>query len=261
MKEKELTRLMLGAMDHVEKAGKAICDQKAAGNVRRKGEKDFVTDTDTQVQEILRFGLGKLDRNIQFMGEEQDNGSLDLSQPTWILDPVDGTNNLIHGYRHSAISLALAIEKEVVLGIVYNPFSGDFFTAMQGKGAYLKGKQVHVGSWQALSEGICLVGTNPAYRQNTDLMFARMRRIYDRCLDIRRMGAASLDLCYVACGRAAAYVEEGLCPWDYAAGKLIVEEAGGKVTGTDGGPVRIDVERGSIVAAGGAVYEELMGLL
>lgn len=261
MKEKEMNRLLLGAMENVEKAGNLLFDRKASGKVKKKGRNDFVTATDQEVQEVLRTGLHRLNSEIQFMGEEQDNTGVDLSRPTWILDPVDGTNNLIRGFRHSAVSLALAEEKEILLGLVYNPYNGDFFTAIKGRGAFAKGKQIHVSSRQELSESICLIGTNPAYRRNTDQMFRRMRSIYDHCLDIRRMGAASLDLCYVACGRADCYVEEGLRTWDYAAGMLILEEAGGRITDLNGEPVKIDTEWGNVVATNGLLHEKLMALL
>lgn len=149
----------------------------------------------------------------------------------------------------------------MVLGIVYNPFSNEMFTAVRGKGAFLNGSPIHVSGCTELSEAVCLVGTNPAYRKNSEQVFARIQRLYENSVDIRRMGSAALDLCYVACGRADCYVEEGLFPWDYAAGILIVKEAGGKVTDLQGEEVRIDSNWGHVTISNGILHDRLLQLV
>ena len=261
MNEKDYSQLLTDASEQVKKAGRILLEQLKSDMIRKKAPKDFVTDIDTTVQETLQQGLRNLAPEIQFMGEEKDNSDLDLSKPTWILDPVDGTLNLIHGFRHSAISLALAVQKEVVLGIVYNPFSDEMFTAVKGEGAFLNGSLIHVSGCMELSEAVCLVGTNPAYRKNSEQVFSRIRRLYENSVDIRRMGSAALDLCYVACGRADCYVEEGLFPWDYAAGILIVKEAGGTVTDLQGEEVRIDSNWGNVTISNGMLHDRLLQLV
>ena len=261
MNEKSYSQLLKDASVQVKKAGTLLLEQVHNDMIRKKAPKDFVTDIDTMVQETLQQGLHSLAPEIQFMGEEKDNSDLDLSKPTWILDPVDGTLNLIHGFRHSAISLALSVQKEVVLGIVYNPFSNEMFTAVRGKGAFLNGSPIHVSGCTEFSEAVCLVGTNPAYRKNSEQVFARIQRLYENSVDIRRMGSAALDLCYVACGRADCYVEEGLFPWDYAAGILIVKEAGGKVTDLQGEEVRIDSNWGHVAISNGILHDRLLQLV
>lgn len=261
MNEKEYGRLLKDASVQVKKAGTLLLEQVHNDMIRKKAPKDFVTDIDAMVQETLQQGLHSLAPEIQFMGEEKDNSDLDLSKPTWILDPVDGTLNLIHGFRHSAISLALAVQKEVVLGIVYNPFSDEMFTAVKGEGSFLNGSPIHVSGCMELSEAVCLVGTNPAYRKNSEQVFSRIRRLYENSVDIRRMGSAALDLCYVACGRADCYVEEGLFPWDYAAGILLVKEAGGKVSDLQGEEVRIDSNWGHVTISNGMLHDRLLQLV
>ena len=164
------------------------------------------------------------------MGEERYNTGLDWSRPCWILDPVDGTTNLIHSFRHSAISLALAEGGQAVFGVVYNPYTEECFTARRGGGAFRNGVPIQVSAVSRLEDSLLSAGTVPGQRELADAAFRQMRALYDRCQDVRRMGCASLELCDVACGRLEGYVELSLQPWDYAAGMLILAEAGGQVT-------------------------------
>ena len=211
----------------VRRAGALFGDRELAEQIRQKGVTDFVTQVDLTVQEQLRGALRTIAPEVQFMGEEQDNSGLDFGGAVWILDPVDGTMNLIHGFRHSAVSLALAEGGEVTMALVYDPFADELFTALAGRGAFCNGRPISVSGAERLADALVDVGTNPSEREKADRMFRWMRGIYDRCHDVRRMGAASLCLAYVAAGRLDAYVEDGLKPWDYAAGMLLVREAGG----------------------------------
>ena len=174
---------------------------------------------------------------------------------------MDGTTNLIHSFRHSAISLALYENGKPLAGIIYDPFAGELFTATAGGGAFLNGEAISVSGAESLSESLCSVGTNPGVRQGADDAFRRLRAVYERCHDIRRIGAASIEMCYVACGRLEGYAEHGLKPWDYAAGRLIVEEAGGRVTEFDGKPPSIDGASCDILASNGLVHDELLSLM
>ena len=174
---------------------------------------------------------------------------------------MDGTTNLIHGFRHSAISLALAEGERVRLGLVYDPFAGELFAARRGGGAFCNGKPIHVSGAARLADSLCSVGTNPGRREEAGATFARARRIYDRCHDIRRLGAASVELCYTACGRLDAYLEHGLKPWDYAAGGLILTEAGGRLTTWDGKAPSLAAASCAILATNGRIHEELLALV
>lgn len=236
-----------------------VVNRERAGHIQVKGPADYVTQVDTDIQSFLAEELGKLTPDVQFLGEEE--GLHEMTADTyWILDPIDGTTNLIHDYQHSVISLALYEKGEITLGIIYDPFREDIYHARKGQGSFLNGQQIHVSEALALKETIVSVGTSPYDREVADENFRRIRRVFDRSQDIRRTGTAALDLAYVACGRTGGFFEPLLSPWDFAAGMLLVLEAGGKVTNFDGGPLDL-LKRGSVVATNGKVHEELMGLV
>ena len=252
--------LVEGVVQAVLEAGKLLTDPAAVQSIRAKSETDYVTNVDVTVQEFLRERLAALNPDVQFMGEEQDNVGLDWSRPCWILDPVDGTTNLIHIFRHSAVSLALAEGGQICLGVVYNPYSGECFTARRGQGAQRNGEPIQVSAVSRLGDCLLSVGTVPGRRELADAAFRQMRDLYDTCQDVRRTGCASLDLCWVACGRLDGYVELALQPWDYAAGMCIVAEAGGRATATDGSPLSLS-QGGSLLATNGRLHSALQGLL
>ena len=166
--------------------------------------------------------------------------------------------NLVHGFRHSAVSLALADKGQVELGLVYDPYAGELFSARRGCGAFVNGEPIHVSEAKRLADCLVDVGTNQ--REMADRTFRWLRAVYDRCHDIRRVGAASVDLCYVAAGRLDAYVENSLKPWDFAAGLLIVQEAGGAVVTVDGAAPSLKMG-GDVMGTNGAVTEELLAVL
>ena len=248
------------AVKAVRKAGALLTDQSAVRNIWAKSETDFVTNVDVTVQETLKAQLASLAPEIQFMGEEQDNSRLDWNRPCWLLDPVDGTTNLIHSFQHSAISLALAEGGQIVFGVVYNPYSGECFTARRGQGAFCNGSPIRVSGADRLEDSLLCAGTVPGRRELADKAFCQMRNLYNVCQDIRRTGCASLDLCWVACGRLDGYVELFLQPWDYAAGLLIVNEAGGRITAPDGSPLSL-CQGGPLLASNGKLHAALQSLL
>ena len=244
----------------VREAGQIFYDRTKVSHMKHKGVTDFVTEVDLSVQTFLKERLAQLAPEVQLMGEEKDNSGLDFEKPMWILDPVDGTMNLVHGFRHSAVSLALADRGQVELGLVYDPYAGELFSARRGGGAFVNGEPIHVSGAKRLADCLVDVGTNPSQREAADRTFRWLRAVYDRCHDIRRVGAASVDLCYVAAGRLDAYMEIGLKPWDYAAGLLIVQEAGGAVVTVDGGAPSLKTGSG-ILGTNGAVTQELLTVL
>lgn len=248
------------AIKAVRKAGALLTDQSAVRNIWAKSETDFVTNVDVTVQETLKAQLASLAPEIQFMGEEQDNSRLDWHRPCWILDPVDGTTNLIHSFRHSAVSLALSEAGQILFGVVYNPYSGECFTARRGQGAFCNGSPIRVSGADRLEDSLLCAGTVPGRRELADKAFCQMRNLYNVCQDIRRTGCASLDLCWVACGRLDGYVELFLQPWDYAAGLLIVNEAGGRITAPDGSPLSL-CQGGPLLASNGKLHAALQSLL
>ena len=249
-----------GAVQAVLEAGKLLTDPAAVQSIRSKGETDYVTNVDVAVQAFLRERLAALAPDVQFMAEEQDNSALDLTRPCWILDPVDGTTNLIHQFQHSAISLALAEGGQIIFGVVYNPYTEECFAACRGGGALRNGAPIHVSDVSRLADSLLSTGTVPGRRELADDAFRQMRALYDRCQDVRRTGCASLDLCWVACGRLEGYVELSLQPWDYAAGMRIAAEAGGKVTTLDGSPLSLR-EGGPLLASNGRLHSALQAIL
>lgn len=234
-------------------------NRERANHIKVKGPADYVTQVDTDIQNFLARELGRLAPEIQFLGEEE--GLHEMSGDTyWILDPIDGTTNLIHDYQHSVVSLALYEKGEITMGIVYDPFREDVYHAQKGKGSFLNGMPISVSDAEALSETIVTIGTSPYDRELTEENFKRFKRVFDKSQDIRRTGSAALDLANVACGRTGGFFETLLSPWDFAAGMLLVMEAGGQVTNYEGEPLNF-LKRGSVVATNGKVHEELRGLL
>lgn len=256
----EREELLERVSEAVRQAGRLFGHQEMAEQIRQKGATDFVTQVDVTVQEQLRSRLKELAPEVQFMGEEQDNSGVDLSGAVWILDPVDGTTNLIHGFRHSAVSLALAEAGRVTMALVYNPYAGELFTALAGRGGFCNGQPISVSPARRLADALVDVGTNPSQREKADRAFRWMRTLYDHCHDVRRMGAASLCLSYVAAGRLDAYVEDGLKPWDYAAGMLLVREAGGMAATPEGREPSLSTG-GGIAASNGFIGADFLKLL
>ena len=241
----------------IKETREIIGNREMAARVREKGVADYVTQVDIAVQDFLKKELYALAPDIQFLGEETGLQQMDTDS-YWILDPVDGTTNLMHDYQHSVVSLALCSRKKIVLGIVYDPFHDELFSAVKGEGSFLNGNPVHVSSAGKLSETIIGIGT--AKRELAKENFVRFLKVYENSQDIRRLGSAALELAYTACGRQGGYFEGYLNPWDYAAGMLLVQEAGGKVSDWYGRD--LDPAQGSHVAGtNGSVHEELLNLL
>ncbi|MCI9338688.1 MAG: inositol monophosphatase [Lachnospiraceae bacterium] len=220
---------------------------------RKTGKGNFVTDYDSKVQAILQSRLLELLPEAVFLGEEDQMDSTDISKGyAFIVDPIDGTANFTRNYHASCISVALALDGFPILGVVHNPYQKETFTALKGQGAYLNGERIHASD-RTLDEGLILFGTAPYHADLTRKSFEIAYRYLSRAEDLRRSGSAALDLCMVACGRAEFFFELTLCPWDYAAGALIVEEAGGFVSDLKGRPLTYD--RRQTVAARGPRVE------
>lgn len=230
------------------------------GDIHVKHINDFVTEKDLYVQSFLKNELAKRYPNIAFLGEEGEAQSIDPNVPTFVLDPIDGTTNFIFGYGFSAVSLALVYRGAPVLGAVYNPYTDELFAAERGGGAFLNGAPIRVLSASSLSEVVAAVGTMPYHKEYANELFALARRAYLSCIDIRRSGAASMDLCSLAAGRVGIYFERSLSLWDYAASALILEEAGGKITDWMGNPLTYS-GKADIAASNTRLHPALLALL
>lgn len=233
------------------RAGAVMLSARDAIAQEKSGHRDVVTQYDRQVQEMLMEELASQVPGASFYCEELvDECPLD-GKRVFIIDPIDGTMNFLKGMNHSCISVAFASEGRVLAGCVYDPYMDEMFTASLGAGAQLNGQPIHVSA-APLSDCIVHFGTSPYYDAVTEATFSLARRAYEKSLDVRRRGSAALDLCDVAAGRAGVYFEMSLSLWDYAAGALIVREAGGVCTTLDGKPLPLDGTKTSILAGGSA---------
>ena len=244
-----------------------------------KGDSNFVTEVDTNIEKAMKERLSALYPEIQFMGEEGDNSNIDFSYPLWILDPVDGTSNLIHDFQNSSMSLALAVDKQVVFGIIYHYSTKEYFYAKKGEGAYIgqnaspmqvsslnentagtaiwskNATPLHVSNTTELSRSLVSFGTSP-YDKATlgEKNCETLKQIFFLCEDIRRIGSAAIELAYVAAGRVDIYLERNLKPWDYAAAIIIIEEAGGIITDYKGQAV--DISKPCDILAGNKIIHK-----
>jgi len=199
-------------------------------NVMKKGPTDYVTEVDRRVEEIVFEKIKEYYPDDNFLGEESGH-EVNTSETTWILDPIDGTTNFIHGIPQFAVSIGLCKNKVPILGVVYDPFKNELFCAEKGKGALMNDKKIRVANCSSLKSAV--LGTGIPYRKkdHSGVYIETLRTLMDaRCGSIRRLGAAALDLAYVASGRLDGFWEFNLKPWDIAAGSIIVSEAGGHIS-------------------------------
>lgn len=241
----------------VKEASKLFADREAAEHTTVKGKADFVTEVDVAVQNYIQERLEKLYPQIQFLSEEKNNEDVDKNGLVWVLDPVDGTTNLIHDYKASVISLALMEQGKPIVGIVYNPYNKELFTAKAGEGCYCNGKKVTVSSATKMEDCLIAIGTSPYYKEMAKKNFTVFEKLFCDCQDIRRTGSAALDLAYVASGRIEGYFERSLKIWDFAAGSLLVKEAGGVIVNYQGEEAKMDMV-GDIVAGNQEVVMQLV---
>lgn len=229
-------------IDIVHECGEIILE---ATDIQRKthlkeGRGNFVTEYDSKVQAMLKEKLLTLLPEAAFFGEEDEADKTDISKGyAFIVDPIDGTANFTRGLDHSCISVALAKDGYPIKGVIYNPYKKETYYAERGGGAFCNGEPIHVSD-KSLEEGLVFFGTAPYNVELTNTTINMLSRYFLKTQDVRRSGSAALDLCTIACGKAELYFEMILSPWDYAAGALIVEEAGGIVSRSDGAPLTFD---------------------
>ncbi len=228
-----------------EAGGIVLSARDAAERTHEKtSAADLVTEYDVAVENLLRERLLGLLPEAVFFGEEEAGPAHPERGWTFIVDPIDGTTNFVRGFQQSAISVALAHDGAVEYGVVYDPYRDEMFSARRGGGAFLNGAPIRV-SGRPLAEGIFAMGTALYRREYIAPTLRLTEQLFARSCDFRRMGAAALDLCAAACGRVELFFEYSLCPWDYAAGSLLVTEAGGIACTLEGGPLPI-TERSSV---------------
>jgi myo-inositol-1(or 4)-monophosphatase len=225
--------------------------------ISKKGRIDLVTEMDLKAEEFIVDQIRLRFPDHETLAEEQ--GSHAGNGPyKWIIDPLDGTTNYAHGYRFFSVSIAVEREGELVLGVVYDPVTEELFSASRGQGATLNNQPIHVSTENQLIDSLLVTGFSYDQEEiKKNLKFFNRLILHSRA--IRRDGSAALDLCYVACGRFEGFWELSLKPWDVAAGRLIVEEAGGSVTGFRGSPSTI--YQPELLASNGKIHSAMMALL
>jgi len=256
-------------MDYLSVAKKAVL---LAGRIHRKyfrkkipvetkGETyDLLTIVDKEAEKIMVNYIKKYFPQHNFLCEEYryEEKSSDF---VWVIDPLDGTTNFVCGLPIFCASIALVHKKEIFVSAVYDMNRSELFYAEKNKGAWLNGRRIHVNNVEELKKALLITGFYyNRGKEMVEALEAIKRFNFAQVLGIRRLGAAALDLCYVACGRASGFWEFELSPWDYLGGKLIVEEAGGKVTGRYGEEIPLD-KKYFIVASNGKIHENMLKII
>lgn len=229
--------------------------------VSKKQHNDFVTEVDQAAEEAIIDVLRKAYPDHAILAEESgaSDNLHDDNENVWIIDPLDGTTNFIHGFPQYCISIALQQRGQITQAVVYDPTRNDLFTASKGAGAYLNEKRIRVSKRDKIADG--LIGTGFPFRDYKGLdEYVKMFRVMtEHCAGLRRPGAAALDLAYVACGRLDGFFEKGLKPWDIAAGSLLITEAGG-IVGTFEGEADY-LYKGDVIAGNPKIFAQQVNLL
>lgn len=227
--------------------------------VSKKGPADFVSTADTRTERLLREELGQARPDFGFLMEESGASAGKDGAPRWVVDPLDGTLNFLHGLPHFAIALAVQDGREITAGVIYDPLKDELFWAERGRGAYLNDRRIRVSARQHMADSVIATGIPFLGREGHKQFLATQEAVMRQVAGIRRWGVASLDLAYVAAGRFDGFWEFGLQPWDIAAGLILVREAGGFATEIDGGDGVL--ASGNILATNDALYRPISRLL
>lgn len=246
--------LRAGAMQ-MERFGTAI-------RVDKKSAIDLVTEVDVAVERMFRDLIRERFPGHDVLAEEL-GGMAEANQPhashRWVFDPIDGTTNFAHGLPIFCASLALEIDGAAVVGAIFDPSRNELFTAEKGRGAFLNGAPIRVSDAGTLIDAMIVTGFPYNVHERAEEMVRLFGRFLGRARAVRRLGSAALDLCYVAAGRMDAFWEEDLKPWDMSAGALLVAEAGGRVTGTDGAPFRSTQLH--VLATNSRIHDEMLAVI
>ncbi len=230
-------------------------------DIDTKQASDFVTYVDRESERIILSTIQKEFPLHHFLAEESVKEAT-TGEYRWIIDPLDGTTNFIHGYPVFSVSIALEFRGEIILGLVFDPLRNEVFTAEKGTGAFLNGRPVSVSAVSELRHGLIATGFPFRKKEMIDEYLRLFKNIFHRVSDIRRAGSAALDLAHLACGRCDGFFEIGLSPWDIAAGSILIKEAGGIITDFGGGADYLLTGNivGGTPAVHGKILEEVKGV-
>ena len=254
--------LMNVMMKAARKAGRSLA--RDFGEVEQlqvsiKGPANFVTAADHRAEDIIFEELSRAREGYGFLMEERGHVEGPDKTHRWIVDPLDGTTNFLHGIPMFAISIALEREGEIVAGLIYNPAMNEMYTAEKGKGAFLNDHRIRVAARRLLADAVVVTGIPHRGRPGHERFLAECRRVMAEVAGVRRFGSAALDLAWIAAGRFDIFWERGIKAWDMAAGILIVREAGGIVTDPEGGQAML--ESGTILAANPVLHRAFRKLV
>jgi myo-inositol-1(or 4)-monophosphatase len=250
------------AVEIVLRAGEIQMSRRESGfHIDKKGTIDLVTEVDLECEKMCRTVLAERFPNHDILAEELSSGPGQprTSRFRWVFDPLDGTTNYAHGLPVFCASLALEIDGRAEIGAIYDPTRNELFTGERGQGAFVNGTRLRVSETAGLLDALLVTGFPYDVHQKLVPLLAMFGAFLGQARAVRRLGSAALDLCYVAAGRFDGFWEQTLKPWDVAAGALIVEEAGGKITGMDGS--RFDPAAAHLVASNGQIHEAMLDVI
>jgi len=258
----DLTAYLEQAETAARAAGAIIQDYRGRFEVEEKARADLVTSADPAAQAAIIDSLRSRFPDHTFLGEEK-GAEPDPAIPfRWVIDPLDGTTNYAHGFPFYAVSIALEVHGELAVGVVYDPSRDELFRAAKGLGAFCNGKPMKVSATSQLTESLLATGFPPLLgTENTARALADLFILFARkCHSVLRLGSAALSLAYAAAGRLDGVYAYNWKPWDSAAGVVLVREAGGRITNTDGSPV-YDLYRPDILCSNGPLHDEMASML
>jgi myo-inositol-1(or 4)-monophosphatase len=259
---KTLADILVESAVIVRETGQWILQQSnqfTSSDIVYKGTNDLVSFVDQQAEAKLKLSLSLIFPEADFIAEETSSNYDQVGDGYyWVIDPLDGTTNFLHKLPIFAVSVGLIYQKQPILGLIYEPNRDELFTAAKGQGAHLNGKPIRVSPQNSLSKSLLATGFPYYDFSYQDRYVELLKELMRSSHGLRRMGAAAIDLAYTACGRFEGFFEANLKPWDVAAGKIIIEEAGGMVTNFSGGQEVIF--SGEIIGAG-PIFDEFLGTL
>lgn len=228
-------------------------------HVRKKGAIDLVSEADTSSEAAIIETIRSRHPDHAILAEESGASRQEHASFQWIIDPLDGTTNFVHQIPVFAVSIGVSYRGELVVGVVLNPVSGELFSAVYGEGAWRNGESIHVSSTASIQDSLLATGFPYQVPHMIDVVVPRFSRCLQAAQGIRRLGAAAMDLCYLACGRFDGFWEQNLKPWDTAAGTVIAREAGARITDFSNHPYTLASDQ--ILVTNGRIHEDLLQLL
>jgi len=226
-------------------------------HVELKGRANLVTVADKEAESLIIRRIRDRYPSHAILAEE--SGASQGNEGKWIIDPLDGTTNFAHQYPFFCVSVAFELAGRLLCGAVYDPWRDEMFSAERGMGSFMNGKRLHVSEVDKVGAAMIMTGFSYGVREKMDAAISQFRAFLFESQAVRRGGSAALDLCYNAVGRVDGFWEMDLCPWDTAAGVVILEEAGGRVTDFAGGPFSVYGKQ--IIASNGRIHDEMVGIL